>query len=84
LIGVVILDKHDYDKKMDEILSDTSKFELSNAVAIKITIKHENQVKALLKKLMAKIASTKERRLYPSDTPIGILYGLPNLNSMLC
>ena len=44
--GVVILDKHDYNKKMDEILSDTSKFELLNDDAIKITLKRENQVKA--------------------------------------
>ena len=51
--GVVILDKHDYNKKMDEILSDTSKFELLNDDAIKITLKRENQFKTLLKKLKA-------------------------------
>ena len=39
-----ILDKHDYNKKMDEILLDTSKFELLNDDAIKITLKRENQV----------------------------------------
>ena len=48
--GVVILDKHDYDKKMDEILSDKSKFEHQNDDAIKITLRRENQVKALFKK----------------------------------
>ena len=36
---------------MDEILSDVSKSELLNDDAIKITLKRENQVKALLKKL---------------------------------
>ena len=45
--GVVILDKHDYDKKMDEVLSDMSKFELLNENTIKITLKRENQVKTL-------------------------------------
>ena len=46
--GVVILDKHGYDKKTDEIQSDKSKFELLNNDAIKITIKRENQVKTFL------------------------------------
>ena len=48
--GVVILDKHGYDKKTDEIQSDKSKFELLNNDAIKITLKRENQVKPFLKK----------------------------------
>ena len=51
--GVVILNKHDYNKKMDEILSDTSKFEPLKDDAIKLTLKRENQVKSLLKKLKA-------------------------------
>jgi hypothetical protein len=51
--GVVILNKHDYNKKMDEILSDTSKFEPLKDDAIKLTLKRENQVKTLLKKLKA-------------------------------
>ena len=49
--GVVILKKDDYHKKMDEILADTSKFELLDDDAVKLTIKRENQVKTLLKKL---------------------------------
>ena len=36
---------------MDEILADTSKFELLDDDAVKLTIKRENQVKTLLKKL---------------------------------
>ena len=48
--GVVIVNKDDYYKKMDEILADTSKFELLDDDAVKLTIKRENQVKALLKK----------------------------------
>ena len=51
--GVVILNKHDYNKKMDEILSDTSKFEPLKDDAIKLTLKRENQVKTLLKNLKA-------------------------------
>ena len=80
--GVVILDKHDYIKKMDEILSDTSKFELLNDDAIKTTLKRENQVKALLKKLKANncINERTYNELYPTGTRIGILYGLPKIH----
>ena len=48
--GVVILNKDDYHNKMDKILADTSKFELLDDDAVKLTIKRENRVKALLKK----------------------------------
>ena len=51
--GVVILNKNDYNKKMDEILLDTSKFELLDDDAIKLTLKRESQVKTLLRKLKA-------------------------------
>ena len=51
--GVVILNKYDYNKKMDGILSATSKFELLNDDAIKLTLKRENQIKTLLTKLKA-------------------------------
>ena len=80
--GVVILDKHDYDKKMDEILSDKSKFELLNDDAIKITLRRENQVKALLKKLKTNncINDRTYNELYPTGTRIGILYGLPKIH----
>ena len=71
---VVILDKDDYHKKMDEILEDTSKFELLDndaVIAVKL-VKRENQVKALLKKLKS----------YPIGTRIGILYGLPKIHKV--
>ena len=55
--GVVILNKYDYNKKMDAILSDTLKFELLSDDAIKLTLKRENQIKTLLTK--PTIASTK-------------------------
>ena len=51
--GVVILNKYDYNKKMDEILSDTLKFELLNDDAIKLTLQRENQITTLLTKLEA-------------------------------
>ena len=51
--GVVILNKDEYNKKMDAILSDTSKFQLLNEDPVKVTLQRENQVKSLLKKLNA-------------------------------
>ena len=48
--GVVLPNKDDYNKKMDEMLSDTSKFELLNDDAIKLTLKRESQAKTLLKR----------------------------------
>ena len=65
--GVVIVNKDDYHKKMDEILADTSKFELLDDDAVKLTIKRENQVKALLKKLKSDncMNSKTYNELYP-------------------
>ena len=73
--GVVILSKNDYNKKMDEILSDTSKFELLNDDTIKLTLKRESQVKTLLRKLKADncINERTHNDLYPTGTRIGIL-----------
>ena len=77
--GVVILNKN---KKMDEILSDTSKFELLDDDAIKLTLKRESQVKTLLRKLKADncINERTYNELYPTGTRIGILYGLPKIH----
>ncbi|XP_046863266.1 uncharacterized protein LOC124457010 [Xenia sp. Carnegie-2017] len=67
---------------MMEILTDTSKFELLNDDAIKITLKRENQVKTLLRKLKAEkcINEKTYNELYPTGTRIGILYGLPKIH----
>ena len=80
--GVVIVNKDDYHKKMDEILADTSKCELLDDDAVKLTIKRENQVKALLKKLKSDncMNSKTYNELYPTGTRIGILYGLPKIH----
>ena len=76
--GVVILNKDEYHKTMDEILADTSKFELLDDDEVKLTLKRENQVKALLKKLKSDncINAKTYNGLYPTGIRIGILYGL--------
>ena len=65
--GVVILYKDGYHKKMDEILADTSKFQLLDD-AVKLNIERENQVKALLKKLKSDncINAKTYSELYPT------------------
>ena len=80
--GVVILNKDDYNKKMDAILSDTSKFQLLNEDPVKVTLQRENQVKSLLKKLKATNSLNEKTysELYPTGSRIGILYGLPKIH----
>ena len=79
--GVVILDKDESHKNMDEILADTSKFELLDDDAVKLTVKRENQVKALLKKLKSDNCTNAKtfNELYPTVARIGILYGPPKI-----
>ena len=74
--------QYDYNKKMDEILSDTSKFELLDDDATKLTLKRESQVKTLLRKLKADncVNERTYNDLYPTGTRIGILYGLPKIH----
>ena len=48
---MIILNKCDYYKKMEDVLLNASKFDFLNDDAIKLTLKRENQLKALLKKL---------------------------------
>ena len=59
--GVVILDKDDYNQKIDTILADTSKFQLLNEDPVKVTLQRENQVKSLLKKLKAENALSEKK-----------------------
>ena len=73
--GVVILNKDDYHKKMDEMLADTSKFEFLDNDAVKVTTKRENQVKALLNKLKSDNCFNAKTyiELYPTGTRIDFL-----------
>ena len=81
--GVVILDKDDYNRKMDTILADKSKFQLLNEDPVKVTLQCENQVKSLLKKLKAEnsLSEKNYNELYPTGSRIGILYGLPKIHT---
>ena len=67
---------------MDEILSNTSTFELLDDDAMKLILKRESQVKTLLRKLKADNCINERtcNELYPTGTRIGILYGLPKIH----
>ena len=66
---------------MDEILSDTSKFELLNDYAIKLILKCENQIDAVNKTQSRHFHWQKAyRELYLTGTRINILYGLPKIH----
>ena len=79
--GVVILDKDDYNKKMDAILSYMSKF--LNEDPVKVTLQREKQVKSLLKKLKAANSLNEKtyNALYPTGSRRGILYGLSKVHN---
>ena len=49
--GVVILDRGDYNRKMEDILRDTTKFERLDVDPVKLTLQRENQIKNLLASL---------------------------------
>ena len=46
--GVVTLNKDDYNQKMENILTDESKFKRLDEDPVKISLQRENQVKSLL------------------------------------
>ena len=80
--GVVILDKGDYTGKVETILSDTSKFRKLNCDLFKLTIRKEDRLKNLLKKLRKakKISDDLYDKLCPVGSRPSILYGLPKIH----
>ena len=80
--GIVILDRNDYNKKMNDILQDNTKFQRLNDDPVKLTLQRENQLKKLLATLKKSESITPETydKLYPTGSRIGILYGLPKIH----
>ena len=80
--GVVILDRGDYNQKMEDILHDTTKFEHLDADPVKLTLQRENQIKNLLTSLKKSESITQAtyKQLYPTGSRIDILYGLPKIH----
>jgi len=79
---IVIMNKDDYNKKMYDIISDTTKFSEVNLPASKIIFKEQDKVNNYLRKLKScgKISDDKYKYLYASGSSLGSIYGLPKLH----
>ena len=86
--GVVIMNMSDYLKKMNDILSDTSKFKRHNNQDLyKVSRSIETKVRNFLLRKLKKpghITDEQYRMLYPHGSHIGILYGLPKVHKTNC
>ena len=82
--GIVILNKADYIKKMEEIVADTTKFEVCKVQDLyQISRKIECKVRTTLLNLLKKsghLTDDEYKRLYPNGSHIGVLYGLPKVH----
>jgi hypothetical protein len=81
--GVVIMNRDDYVNKMLEVLNDTDKFnKLSNIDTYNEITGLERKVRSVLKSLkkQKKLDPILYRRIYPSGSRPGLLYGLPKVH----
>ena len=80
--GVVLLDKDMYLSKMNELISDASKFEKLCDPVDRYTVRMEDKVNRLLRKLKYcdAISDVVYKSLYVSGASPGILYGLPKIH----
>ena len=83
--GVVILDRATYVKKMETIVSDTSKFSLVREPMLKTIRQVEDKINRLLGKLrsLGMITGELYKRLFVSGSVPGVLYGLPKIHKAL-
>ena len=76
--GVVTLDRKLYDNAIEEIISDTSKFEKLNEDP---TLKREVSLQRFLSKLKKPFFNENEYdKLYPSDSAPARIYGIPKMH----
>ena len=79
--GVVILNKTDYIRKMNNILSDRTKFQLLETHnQVSYTLKIEDKVNRHPMKLLDNKIISHHHSLYCSGTQPGIMYGLPKIH----
>jgi hypothetical protein len=80
--GIVVLDRTDYISKMHDILSDENKFVPMIDDPVKTTIKREDKVQTFLKRLKNNGVISEEiyKKLVPTGSRPGILYGLPKIH----
>ena len=82
--GVVIINRADYKARMQDILSDNTKFNLVDNTALRETLAKETKLTNLLKELkQGEIISEQQfDELKPIDSRPGILYGLPKVHKL--
>ena len=82
--GIVIMNKHDYLSKMNDILKDKTKFKVVSGNIYKNTMKLENRVWTFLRKLKSNMAINSKQydRLKPTGSTPGRLYGLPKVHKI--
>ena len=78
--GVVILDKVDYDSKLDQIISDRSKFRRINGDLPSTLLKHEDRLNRTLRPLKDRIGDDNYNFMHASGSKPGYLYGLPKVH----
>ena len=80
--GVVILNRCDYNQKMNAILSDTTKFKTLTSDPLKATLSRETKLRNFLRGLKKENVISDElyKKLCPTGAKPGILYGLPKVH----
>lgn len=80
--GVVLMDKTDYNNKMDAILSDHTKFKKMDIDMFKLSLQQEDKINRFVNQLFKDeiISKTQKDLLYCTGTGPGIMYGLPKVH----
>ena len=82
--GVVILNRTDYIKKMEEIVNDTTKFKVHNDQDLyQVSRRIVRKVCKFLLEHLKKpglLSDDEYKKLYPNGTHISVLYGLPKVH----
>ena len=80
--GVVILDMVDYNKKMHDILSDSSKCRVLNVDIASHILKLEDKLNRTLRAIKSRLGETIYTSLYASGSRPGTMYGLPKIHKV--
>ena len=82
--GSVVLDKLDYNQKVDTILQDASKFQKILADPFTLITRAEDKLTRCLRSLLNSKTISKDtfQNLSPSGSSPGILYGLPKVHKV--
>ena len=84
--SVVLLNKNDYMKRLNEMLSDSRKFKKLNikpGKEINFLLQQEDRLTNFLKKLKSSISEQLYQELYPRGSQTGIMYGLSKIHKPL-